>query len=104
MTDHSGFVCFGELLLRLSAPGNELLLQSGSLGAHIGGAEANVAVSLAHFGHTTQVVSVVPDNALGKAAIGELRRQGVGTNAIRTGEGRMGIYFLTVVAGHRPSG
>ena len=52
MTDHSGFVCFGELLLRLSAPGNELLLQSGSLAAHIGGAEANVAVSLAHFGHT----------------------------------------------------
>ena len=103
MTDHSGFVCFGELLLRLSAPNNELLLQSGSLAAHIGGAEANVAVSLSHFGHATQVVSVVPDNALGKAAIGELRRHGVGTGAIQTGEGRMGVYYLTVGAGHRPS-
>jgi 2-dehydro-3-deoxygluconokinase len=98
-----GFACFGELLLRLSAPNNELLLQSGSLAAHIGGAEANVAVSLSHFGHATRMVSVVPDNALGKACIGELRRQGVRTDAIQTGEGRMGLYFLTVGAGHRPS-
>jgi 2-dehydro-3-deoxygluconokinase len=99
----SGFACFGELLLRLSAPNNELLLQSGSLAAHIGGAEANVAVSLSHFGHATRMVSVVPDNALGKACIGELRRQGVRTDAIQTGEGRMGLYFLTVGAGLRPS-
>jgi 2-dehydro-3-deoxygluconokinase len=99
----SGFVCFGELLLRLSAPNNELLLQSGALTAHIGGAEANVAVSLAHFGHATRMVSVVADNALGKACIGELRRQGVRTDAIQTAAGRMGLYFLTVGAGHRPS-
>ena len=99
----SGFTCFGELLLRLSAPNSELLLQSGSLAVHIGGAEANVAVSLSHFGHATRMVSVVPDNALGKACIGELRRQGVRTDAIQTGEGRMGLYFLTVGAGLRPS-
>jgi hypothetical protein len=35
---HSGFACFGELLLRLSPPRNELLLQSGALDVHIGGA------------------------------------------------------------------
>jgi len=99
----SGFACFGELMLRLSAPNNELLLQSGSLAAHIGGAEANVAVSLSHFGHATRMVSVVPDNALGKACIGELRRHGVHTDAIQTGAGRLGLYFLTVGAGHRPS-
>ena len=99
----SGFACFGELLLRLSTPGNELLLQSGALNVHIGGAEANVAVSLARFGHTAVVASVVPDNPLGKACIGELRRHGVHTEAIHTGVGRMGLYFLTVGAGHRPS-
>jgi len=99
----SGFACFGELMLRLSAPNNELLLQSGSLAAHIGGAEANVAVSLSHFGHTTRMVSVVPDNALGKACVAELRRHGVHTNTIQTGAGRLGLYFLTVGAGHRPS-
>jgi 2-dehydro-3-deoxygluconokinase len=100
---NSGFACFGELLLRLSPPGNELLLQSGALDVHIGGAEANVAVSLARFGHTALMASVVPDNPLGKACVGELRRQGVQTEAIRTGPGRMGLYFLTIGAGHRPS-
>ena len=99
----SGFVCFGELLLRLSAPNNELLLQSGTLAVHIGGAEANVAVSLSHFGHATRMVSVVPDNALGNACRGELRRHGVRTEGIQIGPGRMGLYFLTVGAGHRPS-
>jgi 2-dehydro-3-deoxygluconokinase len=102
-TKPSGFACFGELLLRLSAPGNELLLQSGSLNVHIGGAEANVAVSLAQFGHKALVVSVVPDSPLGKACVGELRRHGVRTEAVHTGSGRMGLYFLTVGAGHRPS-
>ena len=99
----SGFACFGELLLRLSAPGNELLLQSGSLDAHIGGAEANVAVALARWGHKALMVSVVPDNPLGDACGGELRRHGVRTDHIHTGPGRMGLYFLTVGAGHRPS-
>jgi 2-dehydro-3-deoxygluconokinase len=99
----SGFACFGELLLRLSAPGNELLLQSGSLNVHIGGAEANVAVALARWGHKALMVSVVPDNPLGGACGGELRRHGVRTDNIHTGPGRMGLYFLTVGAGHRPS-
>ena len=49
------------------------------------------------------MASVVPDNPLGKACIGELRRHGVHTEAIHTGVGRMGLYFLTVGAGHRPS-
>src|SRR5262249_46729172 len=96
MKNPSGFACFGELLLRLSAPGNELLLQSGSLAVHIGGAEANVAVSLARFGHEALMASVVPDNPLGQACIGELRRHGVRTEAIHTGPGRMGLYFLTI--------
>ena len=39
-------LCFGELLLRLTAPGRELLLQSGRLDVHVGGAEANVAAAL----------------------------------------------------------
>ena len=99
----AGFACFGELLLRLSAPGNELLLQSGSLNVHIAGAEANVAVSLARWGHKAYMVSVVPDNPLGSACGGELRRHGVHTDHIHTGPGRMGLYFLTVGAGHRPS-
>jgi 2-dehydro-3-deoxygluconokinase len=96
-------VCFGELLLRLAAPHSELLLQTSTLAVHIGGAEANVAVSLAQLGHTVVMASVLPDNPLGRACAGELRRYGVGTTAVRTGPGRMGLYFLSVGAGHRPS-
>ena len=53
-------VAFGELLLRLTAPGRELLLQNGRLDVHVGGAEANVAVGLARLGHETAMVSRCP--------------------------------------------
>ena len=96
-------VCFGELLLRLGAPGNQLLLQSPTLDVHAGGAEANVGVSLAHFGHDVAMISVVADNPLGAAVAGELRRHGVDTSRVRRSDGRMGLYFLTTGAGHRPS-
>lgn len=96
-------VCFGELLLRLGAPGRQLLLQSPQLDVHIGGAEANVAVSLARFGHETALVSVVPDHPLGAAAVAEIRKHGVDTRRVSTAPGRMGLYFLTQGAMQRPS-
>lgn len=96
-------VCFGELLLRLTAPGRELLLQSGKLDAHVGGAEANVAVALACLGHETAMVSRVPDNSLGDAAIGHLRRYGVDAKGVEQTAGRMGLYFQSTGAGLRPS-
>jgi 2-dehydro-3-deoxygluconokinase len=96
-------VCFGELLLRLTAPGRELLLQNGRLEVHVGGAEANVAVGLACLGHQTAMVSRVPENALGDAAIGYLRRYDVSTDGVERGAGRLGLYFLSVGAGLRPS-
>jgi 2-dehydro-3-deoxygluconokinase len=96
-------VCFGEVLLRLGAPGRELLLQSHALQVHVGGAEANVAVSLARLGHDAAVVGSIADNPLGDAAAGELRRHGVDTSGLRRAAGRMGLYFLATGAGHRPS-
>ena len=99
----SRIVCFGELMIRLSAPGRELLLQRPELGVNIGGAEANCGVSLARFGLDAAMVSVLPDNALGQAAIGELRRYGMDTAHITIGDGRMGLYFVTPGAIHRPT-
>ncbi|WP_448482585.1 sugar kinase [Pseudoxanthomonas mexicana] len=96
-------VCFGELLLRLGAPGRQMLLQSPVLDVHVGGAEANVAVSLARLGHDARMVGVVADNALGEAALGELRRHRVDTRAVQQAAGRMGLYFLTPGAIQRPS-
>jgi 2-dehydro-3-deoxygluconokinase len=95
--------CFGELLLRLAAPGRELVLQSGRLDVHVAGAEANVAVALARLGHDVAMISRLPDNALGDAAAGHLRRYGVDTRHVSTGPGRMGLYFLSPGAGLRAS-
>lgn len=107
MTDGNGsggrVVCFGELLLRLAAPGREFLLQTPRLDVYYGGAEANVAVSLARLGHPAAMVSVLPDNHLAHAALGELRRWGVDTSRVQYGPGRMGLYFLETGAIHRPS-
>ncbi|WP_445145425.1 sugar kinase [Dyella sp. Tek66A03] len=88
--------------MRLSPPGNELLLQSPGLKVHFGGAEANVAASLAILGHRSVMVSTLPDHAIGRACAGELQRHGVGT-AIRFVDGRMGLYFLTPGAMQRPA-
>lgn len=96
-------VCFGELLLRLSAPDSQLLFQSPRLEAHFGGAEANVAASLAILGHASSVVSALPDNAVGHACTGELRRHGVDTSGIQFAAGRMGLYFLGHGAMQRPA-
>jgi len=96
-------VCFGEVLLRLAAPGRELLLQSGQLNVHVGGAEANVAVALASLGHEVAMVGALPDNPLGRAARGFLRAQGVDASDVRNAEGRMGLYFLAPGAGLRAS-
>ena len=95
--------CFGELLLRLTSPGRELLLQGGRFDAHVGGAEGNVAVGLANLGHQARMISAVPDNALGRAAVGELRRHGVDTSTVTVAPGRMGLYFLAPGAGLRAS-
>ncbi|AHE56184.1 hypothetical protein NX02_22830 [Sphingomonas sanxanigenens DSM 19645 = NX02] len=92
---------FGELLIRLSPPGKQLIVQGRSLDLHVGGAEANVAIGLASLGHTTRMVSRVPDNALGALALSVLRGAGVDCSAVATGGERMGLYFLTPGAGQR---
>ena len=96
-------VCFGELLLRMSASDNQRLMQLPSLNVHVGGAEANVAISLAQFGHTSRMVSSLPENPLADAVIRDLRSHDVQTNSIQRREGRVGLYFLETGAVQRPS-
>ncbi len=96
-------VCFGELLLRLSAPFHERLLQSPTLDANFGGGEANVAVSLARFGFDSRFVTRLPDNAIGEVALRSLRAEGVAVDGILRGGQRIGIYFTETGASQRPS-
>jgi 2-dehydro-3-deoxygluconokinase len=95
--------CFGEILLRLAPPGRQRLLQTPALEVQVGGAEANVAVSLCRLGSPSRMLGVLPASPLGDAALGELRRHGVDTSAMQRGEGRMGLYFLAAGAMQRPS-
>ena len=97
-------VTFGEIMLRLTPPGFERLLQTPHLMVSFGGGEANVAVALAAFGLPASFVTVLPDgNPIADAAVGELRRFGVETSGIVRGKGRMGTYFLETGANQRPS-
>ena len=94
---------FGEIMLRLSPPGKELLFQSPRLEAVFGGGEANVAVSLAVLGHRSRWISVIPANPVGEAALRELRRYGVDTGFVVRGGRRLGLYFAETGANARPS-
>ncbi|WP_309630390.1 sugar kinase [Brevundimonas sp.] len=96
-------LCFGEMLLRLTPNDGELLMQSPGLTVRPGGAEANVAVSLARYGAPAAMATVLPDNALGHTARDEVRKHGVDTRGIVFKPGRMGLYFLTPGAVRRPS-
>jgi 2-dehydro-3-deoxygluconokinase len=70
---------------------------------HFGGAEANVAASLAGFGVTSSFVTSLPDNDLGDNALSHLRARGVDTSAVLRQAGRLGEYFLEHGSGVRPS-
>lgn len=87
-------VTFGELLLRLSPPGEERLLASPQLVTCFGGAEANVAVALSHFDVPCDYVTRLPENPLGDAGLEALQREGVGTRWTLRGGERLGLYFV----------
>jgi len=97
------YITFGEIMLRLKSPSLERFFQSPLLEATFGGGEANVAVGLARFGLNVAYVSVIPDNPIGDACIGELKKQGVDTSLIMRKGNRLGIYFLEAGANQRPS-
>ena len=96
-------VTFGELMLRL-APENYLrFVQSDKYEATFGGAEANVAVSLANYGVDVAFVSKLPDHEIGQSAVNSLRKFGVDTTKIVRGGERVGIYYCEKGASQRPS-
>ena len=99
----ASIVTFGEIMLRLAPYRYERIVQANEFQVTYGGGEANVAVSLAHFGHQVYFVSRLPQHALGDAAENMLRRFGVRTDFVLRGGQRLGIYFLEHGASIRPS-
>lgn len=94
-------VTLGEIMLRLSPEGYGRFFQNDRMTASFGGAEANVAISLANFGMDAAFVTRLPAQAIGDAAIRTLRTFGVDTSGIlRSGE-RVGLYYQERGAGVR---
>ena len=96
-------VCFGEIMLRLSTPNQERILQTRHLDVQFGGSEANVAVSLAQLGAVSRFITRLPSSELGQAALAEVRRYNVDTSQTIFGGERLGLYFLEPGSGNRPS-
>ena len=96
-------LAFGEVMLRLSPPGKQLLVQSPALDLWTAGAEANVASALAILGHDVSFATALPRNALGDTALRALRGVGMDCRHVQRRDGRMGLYFVTPGAGLRPT-
>ena len=96
-------VTFGEIMLRLTPPGFLRFSQTNSFDAIYGGGESNVAVSLANYGIPVDFVTRIPDSDIGKCAMMEMRKRGVGVDHMIYGGDRLGIYFLEIGAVSRGS-
>ena len=96
-------ITFGEIMLRLLPENYLRFVQADHYEALFGGAEANVAVSLANFGLDAVFVTKLPDHEIGQAAVNALRKFGVNTKDIIRGGDRVGIYFCEKGASQRPS-
>ena len=99
----SKIVTLGEIMLRLSPKGNYRFVQSDSFQVIPGGGEANVAVSLANYGHASYFVSKLPAHEICQIAVNGLRRYGVNTDYIVRGGDRVGLYYAETGASMRPS-
>lgn len=96
-------ITLGEIMLRLATPEHNRFVQSDSFEVVYGGGEANVAVSVANYGHEAYFVTKLPKHEIGQSAVNALRKYGVDTNYIVRGGDRVGIYYLESGASMRAS-
>ncbi len=96
-------ITLGEIMLRLSPHGTGRFVQATSFDIIPGGGEANVAVSLANYGHEACFVTKLPAHEIGQIAVNALRQYGVNTEYITRGGNRIGLYYAETGASMRPS-
>lgn len=94
-------VTLGEIMLRLSTHPGERIGQNKQFQAHFGGGEANVAISLANFGHDVSFASKVPNSSIGMSVKKHLQRYGVETTHLLFGGERLGTYYMESGIGER---
>lgn len=86
-------ITIGELMARFTPVQKQRLRETHQFNVYYGGAEANVAMALARYGHDVSYMTTFPENDLGNAAAAHLAAGGVDTSLIyREGE-RLGTYY-----------
>ena len=99
--DNKKVLGFGEIMLRLTPPDNQKIIQTNSFNAVYSGGEANVIASLSMFGHNTKFLTKLPDNQLGQKVINQFRGFNVDFNDVVLGDGRLGTYYAEIGHGFR---
>ena len=94
---------YGEVIMRLSPPGNKTMKQSHEMEFFFGGTELNVASSLATMGCDVTHISNVSDDFVGESALSFIKSFGIDTTFINKNEHPLGLYFLEVGASVRAS-
>ena len=94
---------FGEIMLRLSTDVDKMILQSDRFNVNYGGGEANVLISLSHFGIDTKMITSVSNDDIGKSILRYLRSYDIDTEFVTLSDHRTGIYYLQVGSGIRSS-
>jgi len=87
---------FGQVLLRLSPPGNDRLVRGNTFVKQVGGAELNVAVGVALLGLHTGIISKLPAHDMGSFMKSKIRSYGVSDDYFiydHSPNTRVGIYY-----------
>lgn len=92
---------FGEVLLRYTPPDYQTLEAARNFNCYIGGAELNTISTLSRWGHATEMLTHLPDNAMGQLAMNHIRTKNIGTNHVSREDGRIGTYYLEEGYGNR---
>ena len=94
----------GELLMRLACEDAERFEQAERFRVRYTGAEANAAVAMCSLGAAdAELLSAVPDDAIGRSCLAGLRRFGPGVSHVVAAPGRLGTFYLETGAHLRPS-
>lgn len=94
---------FGEVMMRLDVPGNRKLEQTRTLDIFFSGTGVNVLSALSKYGHETAMVTTLPANSIGDAAVSFIRSLGISTTDINRDGEYIGMYFMENGFGFRPS-
>jgi len=95
-------LAFGEVMIRFTVDDKMMLEQSDRLTMTTVGTGVNLLSSLAHFGYDTSILTVLPDNPIGKKAGADLRKLGISDKKVVYRDKNIGSFFVELGQGARP--